>query len=769
MKAPACILLFVLAASTLLAQTNAVPFLNQPLVPAGVVPGSGEFTLVANGTGFAPGAALYWNGSPRVTIVNSSSSLQAIINAADVAKEGTASVTVVNPAPGGGTSNAVFFPVREPAAAVGLAITPRFSEGVAAVGDFNNDGKLDVAVGEYSYNGYEGTGSVSVYLGNGDGTFSAPIVTSVPFGVQVLVPANVNSDGNLDLLVSQYPSNESSAPMVVFLGNGDGTFTQGVQLSGTPTAVGDWNGDGNLDLVLEELYVESSFSSVYLGDGQGNFTLSQYQIGNGGYDNGPAGATAVGDFNGDGKLDLAFEGVAIDLGNGDGTFQDPVYYTPEYSGYGIAVADVNNDGKLDIVTSGLSVLLGNGDGTFTPYGGVNVGVGDTVTLGDFNGDGQLDAAVSNTNGGLTLTLDILLGNGNGTFQNPTAYLISNSVSTNVSVAIGDFSGDGRIDFVESGGTDTMLLLQDSVLVTPYSLAFPEQDTGTSSSPQTVTLTNVGSTTLSLENISIAGGNNFSQTNNCGTAVASGAACSILVTFSPRTPGNKTGGLSISYQGLGSPNTVSMSGFGVNAPAVTLKPSILSFPAQLLGTTSEPQIATLTNIGSLPVNVSGISTSGAFTQTNNCPASLTYSQSCQIEVQYAPTVRGDQSGLLSVMDNAGNSPQSVKLNGAGTVVSLSATGINFGDQQVGTTSLAIPIKVTNTSSVPLSISQISIGGADPSDFAQTSNCGNGIPAGGNCTIKVSFTPTATGTSSATLSITDNGGASPQNVTLTGTGT
>src|SRR6202043_3653401 len=103
MRSISCFFLYaLLAGNTLLAQTNPVPLVNQPLIPASIAPGSGEFTLNVTGTGFAPAGELYWNGSPRVTIVNSSSNLQAIITPADIAKPGTASVTVANPAPGGG-------------------------------------------------------------------------------------------------------------------------------------------------------------------------------------------------------------------------------------------------------------------------------------------------------------------------------------------------------------------------------------------------------------------------------------------------------------------------------------------------------------------------------------------------------------------------------------------------------------------------------------------------------------------------------------------
>ena len=111
---------------------------------------------------------------------------------------------------------------------------------------------------------------------------------------------------------------------------------------------------------------------------------------------------------------------------------------------------------------------------------------------------------------------------------------------------------------------------------------------------------------------------------------------------------------------------------------------------------------------------------------------------------------------------------MKLSGTGTVVKLSATGVNFGDQKVGTTSAAVPIKLNNEGTVPLSITQISITGVNQADFSQANNCGAGVPAGASCTVNLTFAPTATGVRTAAVSIADNGGASPQTVSLTGTG-
>jgi hypothetical protein len=770
MKSLHRILLFtILASTTLLGQTNPLPLVNQPLVPDSIAPGGGEFMLTVNGAGFASDAVLDWNGSTRITIVNSSSSLQAIINAADVAKIGTASIIVVNPTPGGGVSNVVYFPVRRAATAISFAESAAFAIGPVVVADFNNDGIPDVAVA--SYNDSTGAESILVYLGHGNGTFSAPLSTNINFYPSNIFVGDINNDGKLDLLAASNDGDGGDGSTNFYFGNGDGTFSQQplYGVFGAVECVGDWNGDGKLDLVAAEYDEDLSQSMVYLGDGTGNFTLSQDQIGY--YNDNVLGNCVAGDFNGDGKVDLAFPGMGVTLGNGDGTFQTPIYYPVPYYGTAVVTADVNGDGKLDLVSNGLSVLLGNGDGTFTSGGGVDLGQQPQgINIGDFNGDGILDVVTwSNGSNSTNQTLMLLLGNGNGTFGAPLSFPIAKSTGSYYpDLGMADFNGDGKLDLVIPGSTSTALLLQNTVSLTPNSLAFGNQSTGTSSAPQTLTLSNIGTSPLRVGSISITGDRGFSETDNCSGGVAAGSSCSISVVFSPVTGGAKTASIKVSYAGLGTPGSAALTGTGVNAATVSLTPASLTFPTELVGAVSQAQTATLTNTGTLAVTVSSIATTGAFTQTNNCPSTLTQGQNCQIEVVFQASARGVQPGRLSVTDTATNSPQSVRLSGTGTVVKLSATGVNFGDQKVGTTSAAVPITLNNEGTVPLAITQISVTGTNATDFSQSNNCGLGIPAGASCTIALTFAPNTTGVLTATVSITDNGGASPQTVALTGTG-
>jgi hypothetical protein len=726
------------------ATTNPVPIINQPLVPMTVKPGSDAFVLTINGGPFAPDSVVSWNGSTRITSFLSPTQLQAEINAEDVATPGTAFINVVNPKPGGGTSNAVMFPVQIPAPSVALAQSSSFSgSGINAVGDFNSDGIPDLAVGGQNSGGF----FIDTYYGKGNGTFSAPILTHNVTPASSMIIGYFGTDGNVYLAVQDNLGNTST-----FLVLSNGVFFP-QQVFRTPIGQmvsGDFNGDGKLDLVVAGAVIK-----IFLGKGNGAFDAGSV------INVRATGLPAVGDFNGDGKLDLAFpfySSVSVLLGNGDGTFQSPVVYQVSYSGNAAIAADVNGDGKLDIVTSGISVLLGNGDGTFTNAGGVNLSNGDGAPLyaGDFNGDGKLDVAVPAQG-----SVYLVLGNGDGTFQSPTQ-VIGDGVAQPV---VADFNEDGKLDLAGMS-----LYLQVPLSLSPAALNFGRQNVGTKSKPQTATALNVSVPTLTIEGVTIGGTNpkDFSQTNNCGGTLSLGANCQIAVVFEPKVRGQRSASLKVNYQGLGNPQVVSLAGVGAIS-TVTLKPPAMKFKTELVGTTSPPQTATLTNTGTVPVKISSISSANPFAETNNCPSSLPVGAACQIQVKFAPTDKGASSGKLSVNDDAEGSPQNVKLAGTGTIVELSPLAINFGNQAVGTKSSPAPVQLTNVGKTSLAIHQIFFGGKDSGDFAQLNDCGTSVPPGGHCTIKVTFTPQSKGKRSASLQISDNGGGSPQKVALTGNGT
>ena len=657
-------LLIALSALTTAANAlNPVPVINQPLVPSAIAPGSTGFTLTVNGTGFVSGSVVHWSGQLLATKFVSSSQLTASVPASDIAKAGTAPVTVANPGPGGGTSNVASFEVTVATSDIVLT-TSSFGVGsnpdAVAVGDFNGDGKLDLAVANFA------SASVSILLGKGDGTFQTAINYGLGSGAHHPTSAAVgdfNGDGKLDLAVANGGSNDVS----VFLGNGDGTFQPALDYvtnsdlqSVVPSsvAVGDFNRDGHLDLAV----ANPGGLSVLLGKGDGTFEpFVSYAAGSTPY------WVAVGDFNRDGKLDLAVanEGsndLSVLLGKGDGTFQAAVNYATGSQPASVAVGDFNGDGKLDLAVANIgsnnvSVLLGQGDGTFKPA--IDFGAGSNsrwVAVGDFNGDGKLDLAVANnaSNGG-TPSVSLLLGKGDGTFQNAVDYTIGTQPD---SLAVGDFNGDGRLDLaVADIGSSTVLVLSANAV-------FADQVVGTTSPMQPVTVTNYGTTPLSITSIAINGvdSGDFSQTNNCGGSVAPGASCTANVTFTPTQTGTFTATLSITDNAPASPQTVSLMGVGT---VVELSPPSLNFSCSIKHNNCPPppQTIKLTNTGSTALSISSIRITGSttFSQTNTCGSSVVAKGSCIITVTFKSSSTGTFNGAVSVSDNGGGSPQQVPLS------------------------------------------------------------------------------------------------------------
>ncbi len=230
-------------------------------------------------------------------------------------------------------------------------------------------------------------------------------------------------------------------------------------------------------------------------------------------------------------------------------------------------------------------------------------------------------------------------------------------------------------------TGTGLTSNVTAALSPTSLTFSSQTTGMTSASQPVTLTNSGSSVLSVTSISVGG--NFRQTNNCGTSLAAGKSCTINVTFAPTTAGSLTGTLSVADNSANSPQTVSLSGTGVAAPAVSLSPTSLTFSSQAVGTTSAAQAVTVTNSGgaNLTFSVGAVSVSGAdgadfSISSDTCSGqTIASNKTCAVATTFKPSIAGSESATLSIADNAANSPQAVNLSGTGVApnFSLAASG------------------------------------------------------------------------------------------------
>jgi hypothetical protein len=338
------------------------------------------------------------------------------------------------------------------------------------VADLNGDGKPDLVMAT-GCSGFGCNGGIGVLFGNGDGTFQAARTLGTGFStMHAVAVADVNGDGKLDILATNsgqcYPNIDC---VVVLLGNGDGTFQAPMSYPSAfdtiAIAVADVNGDGKPDVLVTSAFLAPDLSgdggvSVMLGNGDGSFGAAQP------YDSGSPGAfgSTTGDVNGEGTPDVVivheFSNIGVLLGNGTGGFEAPTTYKSGANGsYGVAIADVNGDGKADlVVTNGcytpfcsksvVSVLLGNGDGTFQSPGLYSTGFrgAGSVAVADVNGDGIPDLIVEHSVPGSAQgsPVAVLLGNSEGTYSGLRYY---SGAARGTSVAVADVNGDGKPDLL----------------------------------------------------------------------------------------------------------------------------------------------------------------------------------------------------------------------------------------------------------------------------------------------------------------------------------
>ena len=333
--------------------------------------------------------------------------------------------------------------------------------------------------------------------------------------------------------------------------------------------------------------------------------------------------------------------------------------------------------------------------------------------------------------------------------------------------------------------------QPQVSLTPGVVTFPDRPIGTRSDAQAVTLTNTGDAPLTISTFRLNGpdAGDFGLGALCPVSpdqLQPGASCTIYVSFTPDSPGPKSATLAIGDDAPSSPQTVELGGFGNEAsggtPAATVSPATMGFGDEIVDTRSNARAVTVTNSGTAPLTISTFRLNGPdavdFAQGADCPVSpdaLPVGSSCTIYVSFDPDSGGLKSANLVIGDDSPDGTQTVALSGRGSLGAAEATvapgAVTFADRMVGTTSDAQAVTMRNTGLEPLAIFTFRLNGADAADFAQGADCPispDTLPAGGSCTVYVSFTPHSGGLKSASLVIGDSAPSSPQTVLLSGRG-
>jgi sugar lactone lactonase YvrE len=539
--------------------------------------------------------------------------------------------------------------------------------------------------------------------------------------------------------------------------------------------------------------------NVYIGDVSTREVIRETPVAGGGYN--PSIVSTFPDVD-------TFFPVAVDSLNNvyAGAFATVLEETPSGNTYtGITLGTINSvplyemavdgGGNVFVASSNAVVEIGSAhvpsvSFASTPVGSTSSDSPQTVTI-ENSGTGALIFPMPSSGNNPSISSNFSLGSlttcpvvssssGPGTLSPGATCIYSVSFSPTTpgpvsgALVVTDNSSNATNPYatqsISLSGTATGQAQVPTATLSATSLTFASQTDGTTSSAQTLTLTNSGTAVLTIASIAASG--DFAQTHTCGATLAIGASCTISVTFTPTAAGSRTGSITIADSATGSPQIVALSGTGI-APTsgIIISPAVLTFASATVGTMSAVQTLTLTNPGTAALSVTSIVVSGDFALTQNCGSSVAAGAHCTLSVTFTPTAAGTRTGAVTITDNANGSPQTVALSGTGAVsavtaptVTLSPTSLTFAPQADGITSAAQTVTLTNSGTAALSVTSITASG----DFALTSNCGSSVAAGGNCTISVTFTPTAAGTRTGIVTITDNANGSPQTVALSGGG-
>jgi hypothetical protein len=660
--------------------------------------------------------------------------------------------------------------------------------------DLNKDGKQDLLICD-SLNP-SGT-HLYILLGNGNGTFQAPVGYSLPSSIYsaAIFTGDFNGDNKTDILLYFQENVTPLAPNVVeLLGNGDGTFQSPKVLFGSvglpPFTMVDLNHDGRLDLLIPDNASPSPQVTTYFGQPDGSFALQQSYNSFAGVSSFLSTSSSVGDFNQDGNVDVIvplytstpsgsyFHWAQFYSGNQDGSLTptadifslggvQPIWQIADMDGSGIpSLVEFNN------ISTSFDVMKGGPAPPIQLFLESEAIIGDTLQ----------GVVILNQPASTQTTINLQTSDPAVTGQN-SIIIAAGSTSQNFTLNLQDgFDPLHVVGITASlGAYSTTAYAFDEAVVSPLtveapSLIFRFQPINTASSPLTITVINNMTRAVTLADIvfdpSAAGGYpdpDFSETDNCHTAIAAGGSCTFNVTFTP-TVGNKQ-----EYTELDFTDPISghvyrevFRGTGEQATAL-LAPSSLNFGSQILGSVSSAQTAFLQNVGSGLLHIISSNIAGPFQLQHGC-AVVQAGTPCQLGIAFAPTSVGPQTGSLTVTADGSSPTQTITLTGTGIpapTLAISTMSLSFAPQLAGTRSSGQIVTISNPGTQSASIFNITITGSNAFSVGNT-NCPGTLASAASCQINVLFTPTDGSASQGTLTISDNAAGNPQQIVLVGQG-